>query len=303
MLFWWFVTENCIQDLRVREVLDKNLQTQFMAFYLTYISKNKIFFSSFFNFEKRERESIDYDNFIFFQQFRYDGVNFRKTYQKALLTLNLLLRNINDAHKEGDGLRTVECYRMALLYFKNFGHSKYAFAIMRLMCHLKYNLKNSHNLIFERFINIHGRPGKNIPMDLHLEHLNNFLKEQLKTLRSNLNEENAKRIAQAMNNIRELVMNTEQNLEIKRPSSCGQKRDYRGTVKKVAGEMKNQNPFVDDNTYKSYENFEYFSENLLSKQDTTRLLNWTKEKTNEFKTRIEIDKKKDTENIDFAISK
>lgn len=139
-------------------------------------------------------------------------------------------------------------------------------------------------------------------MDLHLEHLNNFLKEQLKTLRSNLNEKNAKRISEAMNNIRTLVLTTENNLSIKKPSSGSQKRDYRDTAKKITKEMKNQNPFVDDNTYKPYENFEYFSDTLLTKKDTTKLLTWTKEKSSEFKKRIEINREKNTSSIiDFAV--
>lgn len=234
---------------------------------------------------------------IDFLPYRYEGCNFRLAYHKALLTLNLLLRNINDAHKEGDGLRTIECYRMALLYFKTFGHHKYAFSIMKLLCNLKFNPQNSHELIFDRFVNIHGVQGKNIPMDLHLEHLNNFLKEQLKTLRSNLDEKNAKRVSEAMNNIRTLVLTTEKNLNVKKASSGAQKRDYRETVKKMTKEMKNQNPFADDNKYKSYENFEIYDETLLTKQDTTKLLEWTKKKSNAFKKRIQINAKKNNSNL------
>jgi len=175
---------------------------------------------------------------------------------------------------------------------------------MKLLCNLKYRPYDSHQLIFDRFINIHGLPGKNIPMDLHLEHLNNFLKEQLKTLRSNLNEKNAKRVAEAMNNIRHLVMTTEKNLDIKKSTSGKQKRDYTETVKKLVKEMKNQNPFVQDQAYKSYESFEYFDDSLLTKHDTTKLFEWTKEKSMEFKKRIEINKKNTGNNKDihFEIS-
>ena len=50
------------------------------------------------------------------------------------------------------------------------------------------------NLIWERFINIHGTRGSNVSM-----HLNNFLKELLRDLRSNLNVENAERVSKAVN--------------------------------------------------------------------------------------------------------
>jgi len=160
---------------------------------------------------------------------------------------------------------------------------------MKLLCNLKYRPHQSHELIFDRFINTHGIPAKNIPMDLHLEHLNNFLKEQLKSLRSNLNEKNAKRISEAMNNIRTLVLNTEINLEINRIKSGGRNRDYRETVRILVKELKENNPFVEDGTYKYYESFEYFEEGILTKQDTTRLLSWTKEKSDEFKQLIELE--------------
>jgi len=43
--------------------------------------------------------------------------------------------------------------------------------------------------LWGRFINTHGFAGRNIPNDLHMEHLNGYLKELLRSLRGNLNEE------------------------------------------------------------------------------------------------------------------
>lgn len=56
------------------------------------------------------------------------------------------------------------------------------------------------SLIWERFINTRGVKGHNISMYLHLEHLNNFLKELLRDLRSNLTEQNADRVSKAVKN-------------------------------------------------------------------------------------------------------
>ena len=42
-------------------------------------------------------------------------------------------------------------------------------------------------------------------MDLHLEHLNGFLKEQLKNLRINPDKNNATRVSRASNALRKLV--------------------------------------------------------------------------------------------------
>ena len=43
-------------------------------------------------------------------------------------------------------------------------------------------------LMWSRFINTHGRPGGNIPADLHMEHINRACKTVMKNLGSNLTE-------------------------------------------------------------------------------------------------------------------
>ena len=49
--------------------------------------------------------------------------------------------------------------------------------------------RHSHDLLYGRFINVHGRQGKNIPADLHMEHINRVLKECIHDLGSNQMEQ------------------------------------------------------------------------------------------------------------------
>ena len=138
----------------------------------------------------------------------------------------------------------MECYKIAILYFHAYGHTKYAFAVVKLFYKIKLLPDEAHKLIWERFINTKGIPGKNIPLDLHMEHLNNFLKELLKNLRSNLNEENAGQIAKAMNNIKLLVENTEDQLRIPTNQSGNNKVDMIKSVRHLATELSKHNPFL-----------------------------------------------------------
>lgn len=46
--------------------------------------------------------------------------------------------------------------------------------------------QQSAQLQWSRFVNTHGREGCNIPMDLHLEHLNRLFKTVLAGLHSNI---------------------------------------------------------------------------------------------------------------------
>ena len=43
----------------------------------------------------------------------------------------------------------------------------------------------SNQLMWSRFVNVHGQPGRNIPVDLHMEHLNRLAKDAIKNLGSN----------------------------------------------------------------------------------------------------------------------
>ena len=71
--------------------------------------------------------------------------------------------------------------------------------------------QNSFRLIWGRFVNTVGLKGRNISRDLHLEHVNNQLKELLRSLRSNLNKTNAKRIANSLKNLTSIIENLEKS--------------------------------------------------------------------------------------------
>lgn len=214
--------------------------------------------------------------------FRSDAdENFRLNYQKALLTFNLLLRNINDSIREGDGGRLIECYKMGMLYFKCYGHNKYALSILKLLLRIKIKPDDALQLIWERFVNTRGNKGRNISMDLHLEHLNNFLKELLKNLRSNLNEANANRVSKALNNIKSLVENTEKVYSINPLKSSGNHAKIHSNVQHLANEMIKENPFSEDQVMKHYASFPEFNQHLLSNIDSTKIIKWSKKNLNE----------------------
>lgn len=84
------------------------------------------------------------------------------------LSLSLLLNEFKDAIREGDGNRVIVVWKYVLLIFKATGHKNYAIELFMsiLPPYLAEQLK------WGRFINSHGLPGKNISMDLHMEHLN-----------------------------------------------------------------------------------------------------------------------------------
>ena len=58
-----------------------------------------------------------------------------------------------------------------------------------MVCCFKFELlsqADAETLIWNRFINVHGKPGCNIPQNLHMEHLNRIVKEAVKGLGSKM---------------------------------------------------------------------------------------------------------------------
>lgn len=202
-------------------------------------------------------------------------------YQKALLSINLLLKNINDSIREGDGERLLVCYKVALLYFKSTGHVKYAFSLLKMFYRIKLCPSDAFRLIWGRFINTHGFLGHNIPNDLHMEHLNGYLKELLRSLRGNMNEKNADRIARALNNTRIIVNNFEKNLIAESRKTSGKTPKTFNDVKKLTEELNSAEVFKEKGQ-RSYESFPEFKENVFITLKKSDLCKWIKDKETEF---------------------
>ena len=125
-----------------------------------------------------------------------ESYNAVREYAKDTLALGLLLMEFIDAIKEGDGNRIIRWWRFFLPLFKATGRTNYSIEAFTLLCQhdILFSHRASAQLAWSRTINTHGRPGKNIPCDLHLEHLNREAKNAMGGLSSNITEQSVKRI-------------------------------------------------------------------------------------------------------------
>ena len=144
----------------------------------------------------------------------------KKEHTEARMSFGFFLLNMLDAVKEGDGERLMRLYVMALKFYRAFGHTQYAYSTFLLTVQLQATLspRMAHSLTWNRFWNNRGGTGKNIPLDLHLEHLNNFLKSFLKGLGPNLTERSASRISQSIGVLKQMMDKTDRELELSTPS-------------------------------------------------------------------------------------
>ena len=121
-------------------------------------------------------------------------------YAKQILTIGCLYLELQDSIKEGDGLRLLRCYRYLLPIFTSSGRRNYAIECFNFLMQHDFLLsdRQASELIWSRFINTHGKPGKNIPNDLHCEHLNRLCKTSIKGIGANKTEQCITRVAKAL---------------------------------------------------------------------------------------------------------
>lgn len=84
----------------------------------------------------------------------------------------------------------IVCFVVGAIIFKNAGRKNYSLEALNLLCQHQYRLspRQSAELIWSRFINVHGIAGRNISNDLHMEHLNRILKGAIGNLGVNKTE-------------------------------------------------------------------------------------------------------------------
>ena len=166
-------------------------------------------------------------------------------YAMEFLTLALVWHGFHDAIKEGDGNRILRYWKFLLIIFKSSRNYNYAKdAVNPLLSH-RYLLsdRKAAQLLWSRTINTKGRQGCNIPMDLHMEHLNRTLKSILSTGRYQ-----PKAIVKAAKSVRTIHKVCEVFKKETSDASTSDKHPYPAFTKDfnevlgVLGEMKVFNP-------------------------------------------------------------
>ena len=120
-------------------------------------------------------------------------------YGCEVITLGLLWYGYRDASREGDGDHIMLIWKFLLLVFRATKRKNYSKeAAILLVQDQILSERKVVQLRYSRFINVHGRPGCNIPADLFMEHLNRQLKSVLVNMGSNIQPESILRAARAI---------------------------------------------------------------------------------------------------------
>ena len=103
-------------------------------------------------------------------------------------------------------------------YYYSTGHSKYAIETFHYLFTLTMNQVSSPGLAaqikWSRFINTQGREGCNIPVDLHMEHLNRHLKRLITGLGANCTRKAIVNISKCINSLLAITTALDNELNI-----------------------------------------------------------------------------------------
>ena len=142
-------------------------------------------------------------------------------YACRFMGMALMVRNFHDASREGDGLRIMRCWKFLMLYFKVDNRVKYAVEAFHLLAQVNALLPShmAYQLIWNRTCNVHGEEGRNIPLHLHVEHLNRIFKDDINTFHSNVTTKSVERSSQAIGTMKEVLDKFDKSAGVKQHSA------------------------------------------------------------------------------------
>ena len=127
-------------------------------------------------------------------------------YARVLCHFGSLVMEFRDAWAEGDGERVTRCWKLFMPHFLASGCRKYSLEALRLNIQINTLSPNlAHQVTWHRFVNSKGGAGRNIPCDLHNEHVNKHLKSIIRNMGSNLTEASLQRAARCVTTMHQIA--------------------------------------------------------------------------------------------------
>lgn len=205
-----------------------------------------------------------------------DGV---QSYASDILSLGLLYMELCDGIREGDGERIIRCWRFLMLIFKASNRTNYSIEAFTLLVQEKFifSPRMAAQLKFSRTVNTHGRAGKNVPCDLHMEHLNRECKDGLQGLGSNITDKAIKRVGKSVQKTMKVLKAFDEENNIHVNSGYHTKRSVRGDMSKLLNQLLHtSNVFT--NRGMSHKTYPSFSRNMMKGVSMDNLRHWMKER-------------------------
>jgi len=132
--------------------------------------------------------------------------------------------------------------------------------------------QQAEQLLYSRFVNTKGVRGRNIPLDLHQEHLNRVCKDCVKGLHSNKTKDAIVRCGKALGTLNDLLINFDQSNHVASASGAHNSPSYEQDLKIIVEELLQTKVFdaVPNRRHKSFKN----PRNILHAKTTDEVVDW-----------------------------
>ena len=167
-------------------------------------------------------------------------------YVVEVFSLGLLLMEFADGIREGDGQRILRCWCFFLPLFKATNRTNYSIEAFTLLAQhdFIFSERLKQQLIYERTINTHGHPSKNIPCDLFMEHLNRECKEAIGSLGSNIRcQDSVVRIGKSIGQLIRIINQYDDTNEVKGESGKHSTRSNLSDLSKIVNQLATSEAF------------------------------------------------------------
>ncbi|CAB4009403.1 PREDICTED: uncharacterized protein LOC107352495, partial [Paramuricea clavata] len=128
--------------------------------------------------------------------------------------------------------------------------------------------QEAHRLMWNRTVNVKGQKGKNISLDLRLEHLNHILKEMLRNLGPNLNEVTAARASHSLMRIEKFLKSVDEEVGRHQPSGHHVIAKWESDFKELVNQFHIKGIFINSFKFlhegREYDKFPKFDRNVYS---------------------------------------
>ena len=204
-----------------------------------------------------------------------DGI---QEYAKEFLSLALLYEEFEDAIREGDGVRVLRCWKFMLLVFKAGNRTNYSIEALFLLAqyHLFLSPRLAQQLIWSRFINTQGWAGRNIPCDLHMEHINRACKTAVTTLGANLTPKAIVRVGRCMGPLMNATHQFDKECGIHPVRTTHSKASFKKDLQIVVKELSEKSEVFKYLPGRRHDSFKSLKGSMLDRLSKDELNKWMK---------------------------
>ena len=201
-------------------------------------------------------------------------------YAKELMSPGSIYCELCDGIRERTGPRIFHCFKYMLPLFNASDRVNYSSEIFCILAQHRFLFSErlSHQLQWSRFVNTQGKPGKNIPCDLHVEHMNRIVKNAVRGLGANKSEKTIIRTGKCVDTIAKLLTKFDEDQGVKSTSNYHSTASEAQDLELLLNELGTHiNPFMQIPN-RHHNNIKVPKTTLLQQVDPEKFSSWLDQK-------------------------